>query len=139
MRWIFALAGLAALGWGGWLAIDVAQSHDSLQAAAWFVGGPLIHDGLVAPVVGLGGLVLVRVLPRKWRAPVAVGATLSGVLALLSVPLLWRPFGVATNPGLHDGDYALGLAVALAVVWAGVLAAGTLRTRKGAVRGRARG
>ena len=47
MRWIFALAGLAALGWGGWLAIDFAQSHDSLQAAAWFVGGPLIHDGLV--------------------------------------------------------------------------------------------
>jgi hypothetical protein len=139
MRWIFALAGLGALAWGAWLAVDVAAGHDSIQAAAWFIGGPLVHDGLVAPAVGLGGLVLTRVLPQKWRAPIAVGATLSGVLALLSVPLLWRPFGVAANPGLHDGNYALGLAIALAVVWAGVVTAGVLRTRKGAARGRARG
>ena len=139
MRWIFALAGLAALGWGAWLAVDVAAGHDSIQAAAWFIGGPLVHDGLVAPAVGLGGLVLTRVLAQQWRAPVAVGTTLSGVLALLSVPLLWRPFGVATNPGLHDGNYALGLAIALAAVWAGVVTTGVLRTRKSAARGRARG
>ncbi len=139
MRWIFALAGLAALAWGAWLAWDVAAGHDSLQAAAWFVGGPLVHDGLVAPAVGLGGLLLVRVLPPDWRAPVAIGTTVSAVLALLAVPLLLRPFGVAANPGLHDGNYALGLAVALGVVWLGVLVAGALRTRKGAARGRARG
>jgi hypothetical protein len=69
--------------------------------------------------------------------PVAVGAVLSGVLALLAAPLLWRPFGVPANPGLHDANYGLGLAVALGVVWAGVLAWSSIRTS--AARGRARG
>ncbi len=100
-----------------------------------------MHDGLVAPVVGVGGLVLARVLPVAWRVPVAVGAVLSGVLALIAVPLLWRPFGVATNPGLHDANYVLGLTVALGVVWLGVAVGGTIRhmSKTDAARGRARG
>jgi hypothetical protein len=43
---------------------------------------------------------------------------------LLAIPLLWRPFGVARFPGLHDRDYGLGLAIALGVVWGCVLLAG---------------
>jgi hypothetical protein len=141
LRWTFALAGLAALSWGAWLAWGFAFRHDSIQAALWFVGGPVVHDGLVAPVVGVGGLVLARVLPVAWRVPVAVGAVLSGVLGLLAVPLLWRPFGVATNPGLHDANYVLGLTVALGVVWLGVAVGGTIRhlSKTDAARGRARG
>jgi hypothetical protein len=141
LRWVFALAGLAALAWGAWLAWDFAGRHDALQAALWFVGGPVVHDGLVAPVVGVGGLVLARVLPVAWRVPVAVGAVLSGVLGLLAVPLLFRPFGVATNPGLHDANYVLGLTIALGVVWLGVAVGGTIRhlRKTDAARGRARG
>jgi hypothetical protein len=142
LRGLFAVAGLAALAWGAWLAWDSAPTHDSLQAAAWFVGGPLLHDGLVAPAVGIGGLVLMRFVPVAWRVPVAVGAVLSGVLALLAVPLLFRPFGVAANPGLHDGNYVLGLSVALGVVWVGVLVCGGYRqvsNKTNAARGRARG
>jgi hypothetical protein len=126
LRWMFAVAGVAALAWGGWLAFDFADGRDSIQAVFWFVGGPVVHDALVAPVVGIGGLVLARVLPATWRVPVAVGAVLSGVLALLSVPVLWRPFGVSTNPGLHDGNYPLRLGIALGVVWLGVLVSGAI-------------
>ncbi len=141
LRWSFAVAGLAALAWGAWLAWDFAGRHDAIQAAFWFVGGPVVHDGLVAPAVGVAGLVLSRFVPVAWRVPVAVGAVLSGVLALLAVPLLWHPFGVATNPGLHDRNYALGLTVALGVVWLGVAVAGAIRVlgKTGAARGRARG
>lgn len=126
MRWLFALTGLALLGYGAVLAWEFASSRtvNAVQGGAWFVAGPLLHDGLVAPVVGLVGLGLTRVLPRPWRAPVAVGLVLTGVLTLLSVPLLWRPFGTAVNPGLHDRDYGTGLAIALGIVWAGVVIAG---------------
>jgi hypothetical protein len=126
MRWLFALTGLALLAYGAVLAWDFATSRtvNAVQGAAWFVGGPLVHDGLVAPVVGLVGLGLGRVLPRPWRAPVVAGLVLTGVLTLLGVPLLWRPFGGATNPGLHDRDYGAGLAIALGVVWVGVLLVG---------------
>ncbi|MFI7677571.1 hypothetical protein [Actinophytocola sp. NPDC049390] len=126
MRWLLALTGLALLGYGAVLAWDFASSRtvNAVQGAAWFVGGPIVHDGLVAPVVGLVGLGLTKFLPRPWHAPVTVGAVLTGVLTLLSVPLLWRPYGGATNPGLHDRDYGTGLAVALGIVWVAVVIVG---------------
>ena len=126
MRWFLAVTGLALLGYGAVLAWEFAGSRtvNAVQGAAWFVGGPIVHDGLVAPVVGLVGLGLARVLPRPWHRPVVVGLVLTGVLTLLSVPLLWRPYGGATNPGLHDRDYGTGLAVALGIVWVVVVAAG---------------
>lgn len=126
MRWVLGLAGLALLAYGGVLAWEFGTSRtiNAVQGLAWFVGGPVVHDGLVAPVVGVVGLVLTRVLPEHWRAPVVVGVVLSAILTLLAIPLLWRPFHVATNPGLHDRDYGVGLLIALGVVWAGVVIAG---------------
>jgi len=126
MRWLFAIAGLGLLAYGAVLTWDFATSRtvNAVQGAAWFIGGPLVHDALVAPVVGLVGLGLSRVLPRPWRAPVVTGLVLTGVLTMLGLPLLWRPFGGATNPGLHDRDYGTGLAVALGVVWLAVVVAG---------------
>lgn len=130
MRAVLAIAGLAALAWGGWLAWEfaAASARDGVQALAWFAGGPVLHDAVLAPVVGAVGLVIARVLPRPWRAPVAVGGVLSAILVVLAIPLLWRPFGVPSNPGLHDGNYAGGLAVALGVCWLLVALAGVLRT-----------
>lgn len=141
LRWTFALAGIAALGWGAWLAWEFAARADSIQAALWLVGGPVVHDALVAPVVGVAGLVLARFVPVVWRAPVAVGAVLSAVLGLLALPVLWRPYFVATNPGLHDANYVLGLSIALGVVWVGVTLGGAIRhiRKTDAARGRARG
>ena len=126
MRWLFAIAGLGLLAYGAVLTWEFATSRtvNAVQGAAWFIGGPLVHDALVAPVVGLVGLGLSRVLPRPWRAPVVTGLVLTGVLTMLGLPLLWRPFGGATNPGLHDRDYGTGLAVALGVVWLAVVVAG---------------
>jgi hypothetical protein len=139
MRTLFALTGLGLLAYGAVLVFEFAGSRtvNAVQGAAWFVGGPLVHDGLVAPVVGLVGLGLTKVLPRPWRAPVAVGLVLTGVLTLLGVPLLWRPFGGATNPGLHDRDYGTGLVVALGIVWvAVVLVALAQQYRSGLALGR---
>ena len=132
MRILIALAGLALLGYGAVLAWDFGTSRtvNAVEGLAWFVGGPLVHDGLVAPVVGIVGLALTRWLARPWRTPVTVGLVLTAVLTLLAIPLLWRPFGVPRNPGLHDGDYGTGLAVALGVVWLAVVLAGLAQWRR---------
>jgi hypothetical protein len=129
LRISFALVGLALLAYGAVLAWDFAtgRSVNAVQGLAWFVGGPILHDAVLAPVVGVLGVLLTRYVPVAWRAPIAVGAVLSGVLTLLAIPLLWRPFGVATNPGLHDRDYGTGFAIALGVVWVCVLATGGFR------------
>lgn len=128
-RVLLAVAGLALLAYGAVLTWEFAASRtvNAVQGLAWFVGGPLVHDALVAPAVGLGGLVLTRLVPGTWRTPVVVGVVLTAVLTLLAIPLLWRPFGVVTNPGLHDRDYGAGLAVALGAVWLAVAVAGLAR------------
>ncbi|MGH3621435.1 MAG: hypothetical protein ACRDQ5_06545, partial [Sciscionella sp.] len=90
---------------------------------------PVLHDALLAPVLSVGALALSRWLAPSWRVPVVVGAVLSGVLALIAVPLLWREYGGALLPGLHDRDYVTGLLIWLAIIWVGVLVAGLLRHR----------
>jgi hypothetical protein len=128
--------GLALLGYGAVLAWEFGTSRtvNAVQGIAWFVGGPLVHDGLIAPAVGLVGLLLARTVTQPWRTPIIVGLVLTAVLALLATPLLWRPFGVVTNPGLHDRNYGAGLAITLGVVWLAVavtgLAATASRSRK---------
>lgn len=132
MRVVLALAGLALLAYGAVLAWDFGTSRtiNAVEGLAWFVGGPVVHDGLVAPIVGVLGLLVTRWVARPWRTPVTVGLVLTGVLTLLAIPLLWRPFGVARNPGLHDGDYGTGLAVAVAVVWLAVVVVGLAQWRR---------
>jgi hypothetical protein len=136
-RILLAATGLALLAYGAVLTWEFGTSRtvNAVQGIAWFVGGPLVHDGLIAPAVGLVGLLLTRIVTPPWRTPVTVGLVLTAVLALLAVPLLWRPFGVVTNPGLHDRNYGAGLAITLGVVWLAVavtgLAATASRSRKG--------
>ncbi|HET9138384.1 hypothetical protein [Actinophytocola sp.] len=114
VRGLLGLAGLAGIAWGAVLVWDIAaaSARDGLQLAAWLVGGPVLHDGLLAPMIGAVGLLVARRVPARWRGPVATGGVLIGILAMVAVPLLCRPFGVPDNPGLHDRDYLLGLLVA---------------------------
>ncbi len=129
LRLLLFLPGLGALAWGAVLFAEYAfpLRPDVFGTLGWLAGGPLVHDLLVAPLVGAVGLALSRFLPEHRRTPVKTGAVLTGVLTLLAVPLLWRPFGGARNPGLHDADTLTGLLLTLAVVWLGVLVAALFR------------
>ncbi|SMD14367.1 hypothetical protein [Kibdelosporangium aridum] len=108
-RLLVGVAGLVMMAWGALLALEVPQI---VEFGAWFLAGPLVHDLVLAPVVGLAGLAL--------KGPVKAGAVVSGILVLIAVPVIWQPH-VPVNPGLHDRNYWLGLAISLAVVWLLVL------------------
>lgn len=128
-RIALALPGLAALGYGVLLAVRFAAHSftDGRSALAYLIGSPVLHDALVAPVVGLVGLLISRWVGRYWRAPVRIGLAASATLVLIAVPGIWRTDAGQHNPGLDDRNYALGLGIALVVVWAGVGAGGWLR------------
>lgn len=103
-RVLLGLVGAAMVAWGALLALDVPQIF---EVGTWFVAGPILHDLVLAPVVAALGFV--------FRGPAKVGAVISGVLILISVPLVWQESPI--NPGLHDRDYVAGLAITLGVVW----------------------
>ncbi|SDX82490.1 hypothetical protein SAMN05421504_103990 [Amycolatopsis xylanica] len=127
-RLLLALPGLAALAWGAVLIYEFAFPlwPGTFVAAGWLLGFPILHDALIAPLVGVVAFVLSRVLPKTWKAPVMVGAVLTGVLAIVAFPLLWRTYGAPPPPGPHDNP-ELGLVISLAVVWIGVTISGLVR------------
>lgn len=138
-RIAIALPGLAALVWGIVLAAQFAfhSWRDGRSALLYFLGGAIGHDVLVAPLVGVVGLLISTRVPVAWRTPIRVGASISGVLGLIAIPALWRAHAGLHNPGLDDRNYAAGLLIALAVVWTLTLAGGLVRRHRvrKAVRG----
>lgn len=129
IRVLLAVLGLAGMGWGVWCGLELVDGSvpTGVELAAWLVGGPVLHDLVLAPVAGGLGWLLARRLGPAWSTPVRAGATVTGVLGLLAVPLLWRVHSGPDNAGPPDRNYLAGLAAALAVVWLLVLLTG-LRT-----------
>ena len=125
MRAALVLAGALMITWGGWLLWPNLQPATSV--ATWFLGGPLLHDLLLAPAVGVLGAVLAATVRPRWRAPLAAGLVVSAILVLLALPGLLRPSAEEPNPGLADRDLRPGLAAALAATWIVVLTVGLLR------------
>ncbi|AHH94106.1 hypothetical protein [Kutzneria albida] len=132
MRIVLAVLGLAAGLWGAWLALPLVTFSPSVTVSvlAWLGGGPVLHDALLAPVVGGVSFAVLRWAAPAWRRPLLCGLAITGVVSLLAVPALWRTYAnPEATPGLHDRDYALGVAVTLAVVWLLVVLVGLVRQR----------
>ncbi|MDN4161654.1 hypothetical protein [Nocardioides abyssi] len=128
-----ARLGLGALGvamaaYGVWLL--VTRESDLVDVATWLVGGAVLHDGVLVPVVLLLGLVCSRWLPWAARGPAAVGLVVLGSVTLLAVPVLGRFGAREDNPTLLDRDYTSGWLVLAGLVAVGVVAATLVRMRR---------
>jgi len=116
--WISAVAGWAVIGWG--LRGIFQHSLDTRPGnlARFVVGGALLHDLIVAPLVIVAGVLLARAVPGRARAVVQGALAISGIVALFSYPLV-RAYGLAANnPTSLPRNYSAGLLVVLGVVWA---------------------
>lgn len=131
-RVLLVVAGLTGLVWGAVLLVRFAvpAPGQALVAAGWLLGGPVVHDVVIAGVCGLAGFAVARLVPPRWRLPLTVGLVVSAVLAVLAVPLLWRAYGTPPLPGLHDRDPVPRLVIAFAVVAVAVVLGGFVRRRK---------
>jgi hypothetical protein len=125
--WISAAVGWAVIGWG--LRGVFQHSLDTRPAnlAKFVVGGALLHDLIVAPVLLLAGVALARAVPGRARAVVQAALAISGIVALFSYPLV-RAYGLAANnPTSLPHNYGANLLIVLGVVWA--VAAGIVIAR----------
>ena len=128
--WISAAAGWAVIAWG--LRGIFQHSIDTRPGnlARFVVGGALLHDLLVAPLVILAGVLLARVVRGRVRAILQAALAVSGMVALFSYPLV-RGYGLAVNnPTSLPHNYTANLLVVLGVVWAFAAAAVIFRLRR---------
>jgi hypothetical protein len=131
--WLGAAVGLAIVGFG----VGGLLTHiDGPALTSWlkvFAGGLLAHDALFAPVVVLGSVLLVRVVPASVRAPIQGALIVSCALIAVAIPVAGGYGRLANNPSLLPSDaYGTRLTVVLAIVWAvaAIVAVAGLRRRK---------
>ncbi len=132
--WVGAIVGVPIMGYGLRGVFVDAASTKPAELGRWLVGGALVHDLVLVPLVLVAGWVLHRVVRAgPTRSVLTWCLATSGVLALVAWPFV-RGYGrQASNPSLLARDYARGLAVYIAVVWAVgavVLVAETVRRRR---------
>lgn len=115
-RAMLVFAGVALGAYGGLLLWDNPPVV-LMRILIWALIAALVHDFVFAPLCAALGFAGARLVPVRWRAPVAVAALCSVVLALLAIPVYGKPGLRPDNPTVLDRDYAVGLWVALAAVW----------------------
>lgn len=129
-RWLFLVPGLVAVAVGGY-GLWTSLSVEALTSwGVWFVGSALLHDLVIAPVwIGLGWLAA-KVLPRPARAPVVVGAAISGVITLVALPFALGFGGDEGDVSFGTRNFTVTLLVVIGVVLGVAAVAAVVRTRR---------
>ncbi|MER5415402.1 MULTISPECIES: hypothetical protein [Streptomyces] len=109
--------GVVVLAFGGFLLV---REPEPWRIALWLVGGVLVHDGLIAPlVIAVGALCAAAGL--RLRGVPRAALVVAGSLTVIALPPLLRPGGVA-NASVLPLDYPRNWLLAMVAI--GVLTAG---------------
>ena len=128
--WSTTLVGWVVIGLGLRGLFEHRIDTRPANLARFVVGGAILHDLFVAPLVILFGVLVLKVVGGRARSIVQAALVVSGTLALFSYPLI-RGFAKAThNPSSLPHNYATNLAVALGIVWAVAAAVLIVRLRR---------
>jgi hypothetical protein len=116
--WVACVAGWAVITFGAFGLVDQRGVRSAFDVGVWVVGGNVVHDALVVPIVLGFGVFLAVVLQPPWRAPMCAGLATTALVVAIAYPAL-RGFGrKPKNPTVLPLDYTSAVLTALAVVWA---------------------
>lgn len=120
-RWRIALLviGLGLLVLGGVVLLQEVSPRRYVGILTWFAGALIVHDGIIAPLVVVVGVVSRRVgarVPAVAIAIVQAALVVAGVVVLLVVPEILKQAIGTLSSSILPQDYGLHLAVFLVVV-----------------------
>lgn len=131
---------MAVLGWlvmsyGVYgLMINAAQTHPA-NWLLWFLGGIVVHDFLIAPVVIGVGVLVSRAVPDDFRGPVQGALVAGGIVALTALPYVLGFGRSSSNPSALPNNYATALLTLLLFIAAGAAGLVGLRRRRQSAQG----
>lgn len=116
---LLLLAGSGTIVFGGvqMLHLLLDRTAPVLGVGAWWLGGPLIVDLLVVPIVVITGVAISRFIPVGWRRDVAAASALSLLVSLVALPFLTGLGRRPDNPSLLDRNYWAGYLTLLVLIW----------------------
>lgn len=120
--WIGLTVGWGVIAYAVRGALMDSGGTNPSQLVRWVVGGALVHDLVLAPIVTGIALLLAWRAPAWWGRPIGAASALTAIVVLFSWPVL-RGYG--RHPGNSSTlprDYAVGLGWILGVVWVVTLA-----------------
>lgn len=113
IRTLVTALGLAGAAYGILQLLDLGWTN-LVDAGVWLVGGVVIHDGILAPLTIVAGLLVTRLWRGGVPVPVVVGAIVLATVTVTAVPVLGRFGARPDNATLLDRNYLLG--------WLGIVA-----------------
>ncbi len=129
-RALLCAIGAVFMAYGAALLLTGSALPQLGSAVTWLVGGVVVHDFLLAPVVIALAWLAGRVLPGWAQGSVAVAGIVLGSLTVLAIPVLGGWGRRSDNPTLLDRDYATGwLIVAGVIVVGAAVASVAVRSR----------
>jgi hypothetical protein len=120
LRVLLGAAGLVVLGNGlrGLLTSTHGAALGSIEH--WLLGGLILHDAVLAPVVFTVCAIAFRITGPRLRRTLAAVLLIGGSAALVALPEFLLPPG-NTNPTVHPLNYARGLSIVGGAVIAAAL------------------
>lgn len=128
--WAGMAVGWAIMGFGIWGALGIAEDTHPRSLLIWILACLFVHDAVIAPAVFTIGSTMRRTLPLKVRRLVRTPLYISGVLVLLSIPVIGGYGMRRDNPTLLPRNYEIGLLVAVVTVWVVSIAVLLLAARR---------
>ena len=134
MRTCVGAVGVAMLGFGAWNLLwhQRSQVGPPADVGKWLLGGVIVHDAILAPLVFLACAVAWRLTGVRLRRALALFLLAGGSLVIIALPDILRS-GDNSNPTVTPLDYPRNLTIILgllAVVAALSVAPGAVRDRR---------
>jgi len=117
MRTCVGAVGVAMLGFGAWNLLwhQRAQVGPPDAVGKWLLGGVILHDAILAPLVFLACAVVWRHTGARVRRALALFLLAGGSLVIIALPDILRS-GDNPNPTVTPLDYPRNLTITLVVL-----------------------
>lgn len=115
--WVGLALGVPIVAYGVRGVVDALPGVQLTSFLRWFLGGALVHDLLLAPLVCALAWCVLRVVPPTAAGPVQGALVASGLVGLVSWPFV-RGYGVTPGePSFLSRDYTASVLWIWAAIW----------------------